>query len=75
MTAAVFLSFAGKCEIHPLMPDTCTSLSHGPTVTMTVTSGHWQVKRVASEAVRDGLREIGRGAGPVNALGLGVRVA
>ena len=26
-------------------------------------------KRLASEAVRDGLREIGRGAGPVNALG------
>ena len=34
-----------------------------------------EAKRVASEAVRDGLREIGRGAGPVNALGLGVRVA
>jgi hydroxymethylpyrimidine/phosphomethylpyrimidine kinase len=33
-----------------------------------------EAKRVASEAVRDGLREIGRGAGPVNALGLGVRV-
>jgi hydroxymethylpyrimidine/phosphomethylpyrimidine kinase len=28
-------------------------------------------KRIASEAVRDGLREIGAGAGPVNALGLG----
>ena len=33
-----------------------------------------EAKRVASEAVRDGLRDIGRGAGPVNALGLGVRV-
>jgi len=33
-----------------------------------------EAKRVASEAVRDGLREIGRGAGPVNALGLGVGV-
>jgi hydroxymethylpyrimidine/phosphomethylpyrimidine kinase len=33
-----------------------------------------EAKRVASEAIRDGLREIGRGAGPVNALGLGVRV-
>jgi hydroxymethylpyrimidine/phosphomethylpyrimidine kinase len=28
-------------------------------------------KEIASEAVRDGLRGIGRGAGPVNALGLG----
>jgi hydroxymethylpyrimidine/phosphomethylpyrimidine kinase len=28
-------------------------------------------KRIASEAVRDGLREIGAGAGPVNVLGLG----
>src|SRR6478736_4624529 len=28
-----------------------------------------QAKRIASEAVRDGLREIGRGAGPVNVLG------
>src|SRR4051812_46135446 len=28
---------------------------------------------IASEAVRDGLREIGRGAGPVNALGSAVR--
>jgi len=27
-------------------------------------------KRIASEAVRDGLREIGRGAGPVDALGV-----
>jgi hydroxymethylpyrimidine/phosphomethylpyrimidine kinase len=33
-----------------------------------------EAKRVASEAVRDGLREIGRGPGPVNALGLGIRV-
>jgi hydroxymethylpyrimidine/phosphomethylpyrimidine kinase len=33
-----------------------------------------EAKRVASEAVRDGLREIGRGAGPVNALGIGARV-
>jgi hydroxymethylpyrimidine/phosphomethylpyrimidine kinase len=33
-----------------------------------------EAKRVASEAVRDGLRGIGRGAGPVNALGLGVGV-
>lgn len=29
-----------------------------------------QAKRVASEAVRDGLRQIGRGAGPVDVLGL-----
>ncbi len=29
-------------------------------------------RRIASEAVRDGHREIGRGAGPVNALGVGV---
>jgi hydroxymethylpyrimidine/phosphomethylpyrimidine kinase len=29
-----------------------------------------EAKRVASEAVRDGLREIGRGAGPVDVLGL-----
>jgi hydroxymethylpyrimidine/phosphomethylpyrimidine kinase len=33
-----------------------------------------EAKRVASEAVRDGLRGIGRGAGPVNALGIGARV-
>jgi hydroxymethylpyrimidine/phosphomethylpyrimidine kinase len=31
-----------------------------------------QAKRIASEAVRDGLREIGRGAGPVNVLGRAV---
>jgi hydroxymethylpyrimidine/phosphomethylpyrimidine kinase len=30
-----------------------------------------EAKRVASEAVRDGLREIGAGAGPVDAIGLG----
>jgi hydroxymethylpyrimidine/phosphomethylpyrimidine kinase len=29
-----------------------------------------EAKRVASEAVRDGLRQIGRGAGPVDVLGL-----
>jgi hydroxymethylpyrimidine/phosphomethylpyrimidine kinase len=29
-----------------------------------------EAKRVASEAVRDGLREIGRGAGPVDVVGL-----
>src|SRR5690606_24988681 len=28
-------------------------------------------RRIAGEAVRDGLREIGHGAGPVNVLGLG----
>jgi hydroxymethylpyrimidine/phosphomethylpyrimidine kinase len=33
-----------------------------------------EAKRVASEAVRDGLREIGRGAGPVDVLGLGTKV-
>jgi hydroxymethylpyrimidine/phosphomethylpyrimidine kinase len=33
-----------------------------------------EAKRVASEAVRDGLREIGRGAGPVDVLGLGAKV-
>ena len=33
-----------------------------------------EAKRVASEAVRDGLREIGRGAGPVDVIGLGQRV-
>ena len=37
-------------------------------------SGRREAKRVASEAVRDGLREIGRGPGPVNALGMGIRV-
>ncbi len=30
-------------------------------------------REVAAEAVRDGLRDIGRGAGPVNALGVGRR--
>ena len=30
-----------------------------------------RAKLVAAEAVRDGLRELGGGAGPVNALGLG----
>jgi hydroxymethylpyrimidine/phosphomethylpyrimidine kinase len=30
-------------------------------------------KRIASDAVRDGLREIGRGAGPVDVLGLAAR--
>jgi hydroxymethylpyrimidine/phosphomethylpyrimidine kinase len=30
-----------------------------------------EAKRVASKAVRDGLREIGRGAGPVDVLGIG----
>jgi hydroxymethylpyrimidine/phosphomethylpyrimidine kinase len=33
-----------------------------------------EAKRVASEAVRDGLRGVGRGAGPVNALRLGAKV-
>jgi hydroxymethylpyrimidine/phosphomethylpyrimidine kinase len=33
-----------------------------------------EAKRVASEAVRDGLREIGRGAGPVDVLGIGSKV-
>jgi hydroxymethylpyrimidine/phosphomethylpyrimidine kinase len=33
-----------------------------------------EAKRVASEAVRDGLREIGHGAGPVDVIGLGQRV-
>jgi hydroxymethylpyrimidine/phosphomethylpyrimidine kinase len=33
-----------------------------------------QAKAIAAEAVRDGLRDVGAGAGPVNALGLGVRV-
>jgi hydroxymethylpyrimidine/phosphomethylpyrimidine kinase len=33
-----------------------------------------EAKRVASEAVRDGLRGIGRGAGPVDVLGLGAKV-
>jgi hydroxymethylpyrimidine/phosphomethylpyrimidine kinase len=31
-----------------------------------------QARAVAGEAVRDGLRELGAGAGPVNALGLGL---
>jgi hydroxymethylpyrimidine/phosphomethylpyrimidine kinase len=34
-----------------------------------------EAKRVAAEAVRDGLRGIGRGAGPVDALGVGARAA
>jgi len=33
-----------------------------------------EAKRVASEAVRDGLRSIGRGAGPVDVLGIGRKV-
>ena len=33
-----------------------------------------EAKRVAAEAVRDGLRGIGRGAGPANALRLGAKV-
>ena len=33
-----------------------------------------RAKAIAAEAVRDGLRDVGGGAGPVNALGLGVRV-
>jgi hydroxymethylpyrimidine/phosphomethylpyrimidine kinase len=33
-----------------------------------------EAKRVASDAVRDGLREIGRGAGPVDVFGLTARV-
>lgn len=32
-------------------------------------------RRIAAEAVRDGLRELGAGAGPVNALGVGLRRA
>jgi len=32
-----------------------------------------EAKRVASEAVRDGLRDIGRGAGPVDVLGIGTK--
>jgi hydroxymethylpyrimidine/phosphomethylpyrimidine kinase len=33
-----------------------------------------EAKRVASGAVRDGLREIGHGAGPVDVLGIGAKV-
>jgi len=33
-----------------------------------------EAKRAASEAVRDGLRDIGHGAGPVNVLALGTKV-
>jgi hydroxymethylpyrimidine/phosphomethylpyrimidine kinase len=33
-----------------------------------------EAKRVASEAVRDGLRDIGAGPGPVDVLGLGAKV-
>ena len=33
-----------------------------------------EAKRVAAEAVRDGLREVGRGAGPVDVLGIGTKV-
>jgi hydroxymethylpyrimidine/phosphomethylpyrimidine kinase len=32
-----------------------------------------RAREIASEAVRDGHRELGAGAGPVNALGVGVR--
>jgi hypothetical protein len=32
-------------------------------------------KRVASEAVRDGLQDIGAGVGPVDALGVAARAA
>jgi hydroxymethylpyrimidine/phosphomethylpyrimidine kinase len=38
-----------------------------------LTSAAREAKRVASEAVRDGLRDIGRGAGPVDVLGLGAK--
>jgi hydroxymethylpyrimidine/phosphomethylpyrimidine kinase len=31
--------------------------------------------QIAAEAVRDGLRDIGNGPGPVNALGVGVRAS
>jgi hydroxymethylpyrimidine/phosphomethylpyrimidine kinase len=34
-----------------------------------------EAKRVASEAVRDGLRDLGAGAGPVDVLGLASRAA
>jgi hydroxymethylpyrimidine/phosphomethylpyrimidine kinase len=34
-----------------------------------------EAKRVASEAVRDGLRSVGRGAGPVNVLGIGAETS
>ena len=33
-----------------------------------------EAKRVASEGVRDGLRDVGRGAGPVDVLGIGTKV-
>jgi hydroxymethylpyrimidine/phosphomethylpyrimidine kinase len=39
-----------------------------------VLSAATEAKRAASEAVRDGLRDIGHGAGPVNVLGLGTKV-
>ena len=39
-----------------------------------VLSAATEAKRAASEAVRDGLRDIGHGAGPVNVLGLGAKV-
>jgi len=39
-----------------------------------VLSAATEAKRAASEAVRDGLRDIGHGAGPVNVLRLGTKV-
>jgi hydroxymethylpyrimidine/phosphomethylpyrimidine kinase len=40
-----------------------------------VPSAAREAKRVASEAVRDGLRDIGRGAGPVDVLGIRTKVS
>jgi hydroxymethylpyrimidine/phosphomethylpyrimidine kinase len=34
-----------------------------------------EAKRAAAEAVRDGLRDVGQGAGPVDVLGIGARAA
>ena len=51
--------------------------THSSTLAAQLALGHSpleaarRAKRIASEAVRDGLREVGRGAGPVDVFGLG----
>jgi hydroxymethylpyrimidine/phosphomethylpyrimidine kinase len=70
-----FTEFGG--ERHPDGAAHGSGCTHSSTLAAQLALGHTledaarTARAIASEAVRDGLRELGAGAGPVNVLGLG----